>query len=311
MKYSYFRHKSRIFIIVIAIAVASLAVRLLMGYQFHNSALLYVGIPFAIAMLLILVRSPSEAVSWKKAYLNKLIDAFIIMLGSSVVLFEGFVCVVMFMPIYLFVILVTFTADAYARRKKQTGRNSLNVHILPALLVLSSFEGVGSQVSLQRYEQVSATQVVQAGIKDIKHNLQQPIDLQISRPWFLQLFPMPYAIDAGSLSAGDVHEIHFRYHRWFVTNTHEGTMLLEITEVSDRRIRTTFLEDTSYFSNYLALKGTEILLEELDDRHTRVTLRIDFERKLDPYWYFSPVERYGVGKTAEFLITEVIARESS
>ena len=65
----------------------------------------------------------------------------------------------------------------------------------------------------------------------------------------------------------------------------------------------------SYFSNYLRLKGTEILLDELDAHHTRVTLRIDFERTLDPYWYFSPVSRYGVGKAAEFLFSEVIARE--
>lgn len=309
MKYSYFQNKPRFYFIVFSIAAASLAVRLLMGYQFHNSALLYVGIPFAIALLLILVRSPSEAVSWKKAYLNKLIDAFIIMLGSSIVLFEGFVCVVMFMPIYLLVILVTFISAAYVHKEKQKGRNSLKVHVLPVLLLLSSFEGVGSQVSLQRYEQVSATRVVKSGIGDIKANLQKPIDLQTSRPWFLHLFPMPYSIESGSLSAGDIHKIHFRYHRWFVTNTHEGTMLLEMTEVGDKRIRTTFLQDTSYFSNYLVLKGTEILLEEIDQRQTRVTLRIDFERKLDPYWYFSPVERYGVAKTAEFLITEVIARE--
>jgi hypothetical protein len=85
--------------------------------------------------------------------------------------------------------------------------------------------------------------------------------------------------------------------------------LLKISQVEHNRIKTTFLEDTSYFSNYLRLKGTEILLDEIDSNNTRVTLRIDFERTLDPYWYFSPVSRYGVRKTAEFLITEVIAHE--
>jgi hypothetical protein len=42
-----------------------------------------------------------------------------------------------------------------------------------------------------------------------------------------------------------------------------------------------------------------------------VTLEIEFERTLDPYWYFSPLTRYGVVQTAEFLLTEVIAREHS
>jgi hypothetical protein len=89
---------------------------------------------------------------------------------------------------------------------------------------------------------------------------------------------------------------------------HEGRMLLEITEVNDTRIKSRFLSDTSYISKYLRLKTIEILLKKIDERQTRVTFKVDFERKLDPYWYFAPVERFGVSKTAEFLISEVIER---
>ena len=309
MKNRYFKHKPRMILILITIAIASLGVRALFEYDFHESALLYVGVPFAIALLLILVRSPADEISLSRMHLNKLIDAFIIMLGSSVVLFEGFVCVAMFMPIYLIVLLLVMIADYFSQRARAKGRGSLSMHVFPLVIAFSAFEGVGPQLSLDRNEQVSVTRVVQASIADIKNNLQQPMDLQTSRPWFLHLFPMPYDIKAGTLSVGDVHEIHFRYYRWFVTNVHEGHMSLEISQVERNRIQTRFLEDTSYFSNYLRLKGTEILLDEIDPKNTRVTLRIDFERTLDPYWYFSPVSRYGVRKTAEFLITEVIAHE--
>lgn len=311
MENRYFKYKFRMGFILISIAVASLAVRLLVDYRFHESALLYVGIPFAIALMLIMVRSPAENISWKVRYLNRLIDSFIIMLGSSVVLFEGFVCVVMFMPIYLTIILMVFIYDFAKHRASDKGHNSLNLNILPFLIVLSSLEGTNPELSFDRHEQVSVSRIVHVSVAEIKHNLQQPMDLQKSRPWFLHLFPMPYAIKAGSLSAGDVHEIHFRYHRWFFTNIHEGHMLLEISEVETDRVKTQFLNDTSYLSKYLRLKSTEILLREIDSHQTYVTLRVDFERILDPYWYFSPIERYGVRKTAEFLISEVIVREQN
>lgn len=311
MKNLYFKRKSRMVFILFSIAIASLAVRLLMNYRFHESALLYVGLPFVIAIALILLRSPAENIGWKRRYLNHLIDALIILLGSSVLLFEGFVCVAMFIPIYLAIMLFIFVFDLIRRWAKGKKRNHLSMHILPVLIALSSLEGVIPSLSFEREEQVVVTRVVTAGIAEIKHNLQLPMDLRKPRPWFLYLFPMPYEIQAASLTPGDVHKIHYRYYRWFVTNVHEGHMSLEIAEVEEDRVKTRILEDSSYIANYLHIKGTEIRLQKIDDTHTRVTLQIDFTRTLDPYWYFAPLERYGVGKAAEFLISEVIAREHS
>ena len=299
--------KKKIFLLLM-IALASLAIRVLYGYDFHESALLYIGIPFAIALLLIQLR-PEPNTNWKKRYLLRIIDAFIIMLGSSVILFEGFVCVVMFMPIYLIVILIMFLYEALTQRAKNKKHGLMSVHILPVLIMLSSLEGVNPEVSFDRDESVSVTRVLPISVKEIKHNLIQPMNLQTKRPWFLHLFPMPYAIKAGTLKAGDVHEIHFRYYRWFITNVHEGKMSLEISQVENNRIKTTFINDSSYFSNYLRLRGTEIQLLAITPKKTRVTLRIDYERTLDPYWYFSPVTRYGVKKAADFLITEVFSHE--
>ncbi len=291
-------------------AILSITVRILIEYNFHTTSLLYVGIPFVTAIILILIRSPQESTNFKQRYKNRIIDAFIIMLGSSILLFEGFVCVVMFMPIYLIVIMIMFIVNLRRERAKIQNKNNLAVHILPIIIILSAFEGVSPQLSFDRYEHVSASKVVNASIADIKNNLTLPMNLQTSRPWFLNLFPMPYDIKAGTLSPGDVHEIHFKYYRWFFTNLHKGRMLLEISEVENNRIKTTFLDDTSYIANYVKLNGTEINMSPIDDGHTKITLTISFERKLDPYWYFAPVERYAIKKTAEFLITEVIARDN-
>jgi hypothetical protein len=292
-----------------SIAILSIGVRLLSTYNHGTTALLYVGIPFLVSLVLIKIRDPSEPATWQKQYKNRLIDAFIIMFGSSVILFEGFVCVVMFMPIYLFIILLMFISRSLYDRQRKKSKGSLSIHILPVLIVLSAFEGVSPQLSYNRNETVSVSRVVHRNIHDIKNNLLQPMNLKKSRPWFLALFPMPDKIKAGSLTSGDVHEIHFKYYRWFFTNLHQGRMLLEINDISEDKIKTTFIDDTSYIANYLELKGTEIKLEEIDNNVTRITLTIKYNRKLDPYWYFSPIERYGISKTANFLITEVIARE--
>jgi hypothetical protein len=179
------------------------------------------------------------------------------------------------------------------------------------VILLSAFEGVIPELSFEREYEVVSEKIIYANIDDIKHQLMQPIELNKSRHWLLTLFPMPYDINAETLVAGDVHTINFRYHRWFVTNTHEGSMKLEISEVRDNYIRTRFVEDTSYISNYLKLHGTEINLEPIDNKTTKVTLSIKYHRFLDPVWYFGPLQEYAIGKSAKFLLDEVITPKYS
>ena len=298
-------------LLLVFIGVISVLIRLLMEYNFDRSALLYVGIPFLIAITLLFIERPEPAHNWKKRYVNIIILSLVIMLGSSIILFEGFVCVVMFMPIYFFIIFLMFLLEAFKRYRNNKNQGTNYAHALPLVILLSAFEGVIPEFSFEREYEVVSEKIVSANIDDIKKQLQQPIELDKSRHWLLTLFPMPYNIDAETLVAGDVHTIHFRYHRWFVTNTHEGSMKLEISEVEDNYIRTRFVEDTSYISNYLKLYGTEINLEPIDNNQTKVTLRIKYHRFLDPVWYFGPLQEYVIGKSGQFLLDEVITPKHS
>lgn len=298
--------RNRNLMIIAIIGIVSVLIRLLMKYDFDRSALLYVGIPFLIAVALLFIERPSSSANWKRRYLIIVVLSLVIMLGSSVILFEGFVCVVMFMPIYFFIVLLMFLFEWLKRyrHKKHQGKNY--AHLLPVLILLSAFEGVIPQYSFEREYQVVSEKVISASVDQIKEKLTQPITLNKERHWLLSLFPMPYDIDAETLNAGDVHTVHFRYHRWLVTNTHEGNMKLEISQVEDNFIRTRFVEDTSYIANYLKLHGTEIHLQPINDKQTRVTLTIKYHRFLDPVWYFGPLQEFAVGKSAEFLLEEVI-----
>src|SRR5690606_15556365 len=135
-------------------------------------------------------------------------------------------------------------------------------------------------LSFNRENAVTVSRVADRSIAEIRQNLRAPIALEKDRPWFLEIFPMPYEVNAGSLQAGDVHEIKYRYHRWFFTNTHEGRARLRIDAVDEQYIRTSFIDDTSYISHYMKLEGTEIRLEPLSPEQTRITLTIHFERSL-------------------------------
>jgi len=298
--------KSRWYIIFGIIAVTSIVIRLLMHYRFDKNALLYVGIPSLIAIGLMQIDRPNSDGNWRRKFANLTLISLVIMLGSSIVLFEGFLCVVMFMPIYFGVILIVFILKYLTERSKNRKSSKVYSHVLPLMLLISAFEGTHPSLSIDRQNHVEVTQVVNASITEIKQQMIQPIDLQKDRPWFLELFPMPYQVDGMSLNEGDVHKIHFRYHRWFVTNTHEGSMQMKIEKVGEQAIKTKFIGDTSYIANYLKLDKTELKFTPIDSEHTQVTFSITYERLLDPAWYFDPLQKYGVTKTAEFIMKEVM-----
>ena len=299
---SYF--KSRPLVLLSIIATASILIHFLLRSKIPGSALLYVGIPFLISVLLLTFTKKIEQPTWKQKFINHIRDALIVMMGSSVILFEGFVCVVMFMPIYFSIMLINFIITAFNQHKKEKAK--LNTHFFSALILMVSLEGIHPNLSFERYNEVSSTKIVNANITDIKKNLVKPVNLQDDRAWFLDLFPMPYQVNNNSLIINDIHEIKYRYHRWFITNTHEGHTLLKIAEVGDNYIRTEFIEDTSYISNYMKLHGTEIRFKPIDASNTEVTLTIKYDRMLDPVWYFGPLQKYGVKKKADYLIAKMM-----
>jgi hypothetical protein len=293
---------------ILLVGVASIAVRLLVEYSFDTSALLYVGIPYIISLLIALYRPVRTNEQWWHQYRDHSLTALSVFLASSIVLFEGFVCVVFFLPIYFLVVSIGFVIRWFdVSRKRRNG--STYAFVLPVIVLASSLEGTSETVTVPRDSHVVVTKTANLTVEQVMDNIAQPFNLQTDRHWMLALFPMPYEIEAGSLNPGDIHYVRTRYHRWFVTNTHEGELSLQIVDVQANKIRTKFLHDTTFFSSYLTPVGTEITLNELNPTQTEISLRIDYQRKLDPAWYFHPLQQYGVAQMADFLIDEVMVRE--
>lgn len=296
-------NRSQTIRILFIIALAAVVIRLLLDSRFATTSLLYLAVPFVVSVLIHQCVPYEPETTRGRQLFNHLRDATVVMLATSFVLFEGFICVLMFMPIYYVCVLIHY---AFTRNREMTTMKALG---LPAVVTVMSLEGVFPATSFPRVMAVTHVRVVDAEIAQLKQNMAAPIAFPNERNWFLSIFPLPVSVAAGSLNAGDVHRLDFVYKRWFYTNIHEGVFALEISDVGADFVRTTVVENTSYLANYVQIDGTEVRFTALDDGTTEVALTIHYQRKLDPAWYFGPMQKYAFEASAAYLMDTVILRE--
>ena len=294
-------------VIGLLVAVAAIGVAWLAQFGQAASALLYIGVPCTLAFAITLLRPPKPDQPWWRQYSELSVISLIVFLASSIVLNEGFICIVFFAPIYFLVVSIVFLCHRFMVNRKRRSSKAM-VSVLPLLILVSALEGTTDSLSLERVTYATATRIADRTPDQVMRNLTGPIDLNRKRNWLLSVFPMPYRIDAGSLAPGDIHHVHSRYHRWFVTNTHEGELRLKIVAVTPTEVRTRVIHDTTFYSTYLTQLGTRITLNEIAPGQTEITLRIDYRRNLDPAWYFHPLQQYAMRQMAGFFIEEVMIR---
>ena len=115
--------------ILFVMGIASITIRFLMDARFGTTAILYVAIPFIISFLLFYFKNPNSSSSLARHLQN----ATIVMLGSSAFLFEGFICVLFFFPIYIIFAALAF-AERMRARKAKGQDNHLKSSIIPLIV---------------------------------------------------------------------------------------------------------------------------------------------------------------------------------
>jgi hypothetical protein len=296
-------NRSQTIRIIFIIAVIAIVIRLILDSRFATSALLYLAVPFVVSVLIHQFIPYETDDTRSRQLFNHLRDATVVMLATSFILFEGFICVLMFMPIYYLCALIHY---AFTRSQDFT---TMKVVVVPVVIAVLSLEGMFPVTSLPRKAQATHVAVVDGSIAELKANMAAPIAFEGERNWFLSIFPLPVSVDAGSLNAGDVHRLDFIYKRWFYTNVHKGSFALEISDVGPDFVRTTVIENTSYLASYVQIDGTQVQFRELAGGQTEVSLTVNYHRKLDPAWYFGPLQNYAFERSAAYLIDTVIARK--
>lgn len=188
-------NRSQLIRILFIVALFAIVIRVILDSRFATSSLLYLAVPFAVSVLIHQFIPCEVENTLGRQLFNHLRDATVVMLATSLILFEGFICVLMFMPIYY----------------------------LCAL-------------------------------------------------------------------------IHYAF-AW------------EIFNVGDDFERTNVAKNTSYLASYVQIDGTEVNFCDVGEGQTEVSLTVHYHRKLDPAWYFGPLQNYAFERSAAYLIDTVIAHK--
>ena len=276
----------------LAAGISSVLFRILVLGQKEQSALMFIGLPTAMAMIIAFLPRASSATGM----IMKGITLFLLLLG--ILLIEGFICILMAAPLFY---AIGFTIGILIDRARQrNGQDKrLRVVVLP-VLVLMSLEGASELLSFPRAEAITVSREVAMDPIATRAQLADGPQFMLGElPPFLKLgFPAPHRIEGTGLELGDTWLIHFAG-----GEGKPGDLRAKVVESSDSKIRVACVSDGSHISHWLDWNEAEWTIEPIT-QGTRVTLTMRYHRLLDPAWYFKPIEQYGVRKAGEYFLEQ-------
>lgn len=278
--------------VFVALAAAAILYRILVSENLEQTSLLFIGIPAVLGIITALTPQPRSATG----LIVKVTTLALLMAG--VLLGEGFVCILMASPLFY---LVGVVIGVIVDRGRREGRPGAPVYAFVLLVfVPASMEGVGPGLSFGREEAVSASSVVAAAPVAVESALSSRPDYGEPLPRFLRLgFPRPVNAAGAGLEPGARRVVVFE-HRGGARRA----LVLEVTRVEPGRVSFGVVRDHTIVSRWLELRKAEVRWRP-EGEGTRVSWTLQYRRRLDPAWYFGPLERYGIGQAAAYLIEAV------
>lgn len=278
--------------IVVTLAVVSIAYRLLVSRHLEHTSLVFIGLP-ALAAFALLRTRPQTAIGT----INKVIA--ILLCLSGIVFGEALVCILFAAPIFFLVgtIVGYIINRVTGMRERDDPRRHWSGLVALAILPFSA-EGVVPGLEFGRDEAVTVTRTVLGNAADVRVALAAEPRFDRELPPFLRLgFPAPMQSVGAGLDVGDRRAITFGHGRH-----HTGALVMAVSSADSASARFTAVSDASYITHWLAWQGATVQWEPAGANRTRVTWTLRYRRRLDPAWYFAPLERYGAAVAADYLI---------
>lgn len=301
---------------LLIIAFASGIIRLILRDDWMRStSILYVLIPYLVGVAIYIITPQPKGVGYGIRLWSHMRAALIVMLSTSLLLFEGFLCVLMFLPIYFFFAMIVVATSPFYDKPvgidEEEERNRISdtfrLSAVPLLILFLSLDGIRG-MGPDRHTMVSRTAVIPLSAEQIQANIIDHDYPDEGRSWFLSLFPRPVAIDAKSLHVGARHTGHWEYRRWGMPglNVHKGTSVLEFTTATPDHLHANIVHDDSYLSHYMRFKTWDMRFTPHQNGGTEVTLTVTYDRKLAPAWYFGPMQKKVVRDGLDYALAEII-----
>jgi hypothetical protein len=87
---------------------------------------------------------------------------------------------------------------------------------------------------------------------------------------------------------------------------HHSHMHLTVVESTPGRVVFRIDQDTTMLARWADLQRAVVTWKPAGERSTRLTWRLEYERLLYPTAYFGPLQRFGMGQAASYLIDGVV-----
>ncbi len=284
---------------IVALAVASLAFRLLRAGGLDHTALVFVGIPALLAVALSFAPRPKSAVG------TSLRVTALALLLSGVLFGEAFVCILFAAPIF-FLVAGGLTALIDRARGRGGKGKEIRASALAALLVLpAGLEGVLPGWEAGREDVVTVVREVDGTAGQVRAALSAAPRFDRPMPAFLRLgFPVPVAAWGSGLEPGDVRRVTLAH------GHHPGTLEMRVAEAEAGRVLFLPTADDTYVVHWLSWRSAEVAWREVSPGRTRVEWTLRWRRRLDPAWYFGPLERHGARNAAAYLVESLATPRS-
>jgi len=190
------------------------------------------------------------------------------------------------------------------RRRKNDDSHRMNC-VIYGVLALMSFEGVVVALTFPREDTVIVSENLSIPISEARTLMEEgPVFDNSKLAPFLKLgFPKPVKIQGEGSEIGDQWKISFA-----IGKKPPGDLVLEVVASTENSVTYQCIDDGSHLSNWLNWKTITWSLEEASTSDCTISIELNYDRLLDPAWYFKPIERYGVSKAGEFLISQTFSK---
>ncbi|HYH80075.1 MAG TPA: hypothetical protein VEX86_09760 [Longimicrobium sp.] len=286
-------------LVIAGAVVAGLAFKAAQMAELNHTALVFVGVPALLAVVVTLLPRPGSVtgVIMKSTTLA--------MLLAGTVFGEAFICILMASPlIYGIALAVGRTIERKHARMDRRGAAHASLLVLVAVSV-PAMEGVVPRAEFPRESTVRVSSVVSATPDEVRRALEGPMRFDRPLPRFLRLgFPTPGATEGSGLRVGDRRAVELRH-----GHHHTGKLVMEVRSVEANRVVFRPVSDDSYVTHWLTWREADVRWAAVPGG-TRVSWTLSYRRRLDPAWYFGPLERFGVATAARYL-TETLTTPAS
>lgn len=261
--------------------------------QLQDTAALYIGLPMLLAASVALIETKNALTT-----IYKVLGIAIFL--SPLLIGEGFICMLLASPImYAVATIVGLLIDAIRNRAQKKIQAAAGL----TLVFMLALEGTVPLATIDRMNEVTVEKTVAMNIDDVRQSLSGPMKYdQKPKSFYTWLFLPPDRVTGEGLNAGDRRVMTLTYNKWIVTNKWTGDITFEVADSGKDFVTFRLVEDKSYMALYMDWQDATTRFERIDDNHTRVTQTIRYSRKLDPSWYFGPMERAAVRDAAETII---------